>query len=152
MSPPLGEFHTHHAARIAGWVDSVEQARAWCGHAGPSLPDASLFESWHRARDVHPHVLTESGELIAYGEIWVDRDECEIELARLIVRPDLRGRGVGRRLVGELLHRALSFGLPHAFVRVQPSNAAAIACYEQRFNREQPVEYVWLRRDLPDRP
>jgi len=155
----LEAFQPPHAPTVVAWVTSVEEARDWCGHAGP---DRALLESWHRDPDVHPHVLTRDGALVAYGEIWIDREEREVELARLVVAPPERNRGVGRVLVEELVRRARPFGFAHAYVRVRPRNAAAIACYEHagfarvapaeenRFNRGQPAAYAWLRRELAD--
>jgi ribosomal protein S18 acetylase RimI-like enzyme len=109
---------------------------------------------------VRPYVLREGGVLLGYGELWVDDDEREVELARIIVRPERRGHGVGRLLVSRLLEKAVQTGHPAALVRVVPENGAALACYRaagfapvsggerRRFNEEQPLEYVWLRRAL----
>lgn len=154
----LAPFQPRHAVEIMGWVTSVREARAWCGHAGDALPDPSVFESWHVDPDVHPHVLVRDGVPIAYGEYWVDDEEREIELARLIVEPLARGRGVGRSLVDALMRTAAPHGFEHTYLRVVPDNEAAIACYlhagfsrvsqsdERRFNERQPVRYAWFRR------
>ena len=95
-----------------------------------------------------------------YGELWTDEAEQEVELARIIVDPDYRGRGVGKRLVCMLLERASVTSLPDAFVRVVPENGAAIACYvgagfspvpekeREEFNSGQPVDYVWMHYPL----
>ena len=92
--------------------------------------------------------------------MWIDGAEQEVELARIIVNPASRGRGVGRRLVLLLLERASLSGLPDAFVRVVPENGAALACYRgagfssvpdsqrEEFNRGQPVDYVWMHHPL----
>jgi [ribosomal protein S18]-alanine N-acetyltransferase len=98
--------------------------------------------------------------MVGYGELWTDEPEQEVELARIIVNPDYRGRGLGKRLVGLLLERPSLTGLPDAFVRVVPENGAAIACYRgagfspvpelerREFNRGQPVDYVWMHYPL----
>jgi ribosomal protein S18 acetylase RimI-like enzyme len=94
--------------------------------------------------------------LVGYGEVWTDGEEREAELARLIVDPDRRDRGLGRTLVGLLLERA-RLAYPDVFLRVHPANAAALRCYaaaglrrvppadEAAFNAGQPVSYVWLK-------
>jgi len=154
----LAAFRAEHGAAIAGWVTTRDEARAWSGHRGEALPGPDAFAAWHADPEVHARVLLRDGAPGAYGEIWADAVEREIELARLIVRPADRGRGWGRRLVAALLREATPFGFAHAFVRVLPGNAPALACYrgagfvrvdaadEQRFNRGQPAAYAWLRR------
>jgi len=146
----LTAFRAGDAAAIASWPTSEEEARAWCGRAQAG------FAEWHRDPDVTPYVLRDGDEPVAYGEVWQDGDD--VELARLIVRPDRRNAGVGRSLVRKLLDRA---GSRVSFVRVVPENAAALACYRgagfrpvpapdaARFNAAQPRAYAWLRRS-PD--
>jgi ribosomal protein S18 acetylase RimI-like enzyme len=119
-----------------------------------------VFGRWHADPDVRPYTFCHEEKPIGYGELWVDDPEQEVELARIIVSPDQRGRGVGRRLVRELLERAALTGLPDAFVRVVPENRAAIGCYRgagfspvseperEEFNRGQPFDYVWMHHPL----
>ena len=161
----LSPFQPSHATEVVAWVRSLVEARAWSSHAGASLPTASIFETWHREPDDHPYLLTLDSVPVAYGEIWPDRAAAEIELARLIVRPDVRGLGIGRRLVEELIaesakFESAGFTFESAYVRVVPDNEIALACYchsgfarvpdgdEKRFNEGQPTEYAWLRRQL----
>ncbi len=119
-----------------------------------------MFGRWRADPDVNPYVLCDVEEPVGYGEVWIDEPEKEVELARILVSPDYRGRGVGRRLVRRLLERAARSGLPDAFVRVVPENGAALACYRdagfspvseeerEEFNRGQPVDYVWMHYPL----
>jgi ribosomal protein S18 acetylase RimI-like enzyme len=104
---------------------------------------------------VQPFGLYRDGRLVAYGELWIDDDEAEVELARLIVDPGERGQGLGRRLVMALAAVARSTH-PRVFLRVHPDNVAARRCYAgtdfepvaphlaARWNASQPIEYVWL--------
>ena len=92
---------------------------------------------------------------MAYGELWVDDDEAEVELARLIVDPGERGQGLGRRLVIALADLAWSRH-PRVFLRVHSDNIAARRCYAAAgfepvpshqaalWNAPQPVGCVWL--------
>lgn len=145
------------ASEIAGWVQDKEEARNWAG-SGKGFPvGEDVVLGWQEDLDVHGFVGGKEGELVAYGEVWVDRDEGEIELARIIVKPKVRGKGVGRAFVLELVNRAAGFGLPDLILRVVPGNLGAIRCYRgagfeefpaaerDDFNKGQPVEYVWLQ-------
>jgi ribosomal protein S18 acetylase RimI-like enzyme len=157
----LEPFQTAHAAEIAGWATTAEEARRWGGRETAWPVASSVFDSWHADPEVHAYVLVEAGEPLGYGEVWVDADEREVELGRIIVAPERRGQGLGRLLVTLLLEQAAPTGYPAAFVRVAPDNAAALACYagagfaavtpdeRRRFNEGQPVAYAWLRRELP---
>ena len=94
---------------------------------------------------------------MAYGELWDDADEDEVELARILVDPSRRGQGVGRAFTAALTERAASLGRAETWLRVLPENGPAIACYraagyerasapeETAFNAGQPVPYVWMR-------
>ena len=159
-SGALREFRGSDAREIARWPGSLEEVRRWAG-SDPGWPvDVAVFGRWHADPDVRPYVICEGKKQIGYGEVWVDEPEQEVELARIIVSPDKRGRGVGRRLVRLLLDRAALAGLPEAFVRVVPENGAAIGCYRgagfspvseperEVFNRGQPVDYFWMHHPL----
>jgi ribosomal protein S18 acetylase RimI-like enzyme len=114
-----------------------------------------VLAEWHADPEVWPFVLRVEGEPVAYGEIWADGGDAE--LARLLVAPEARSRGVGRRLAGLLAAEAKRRGFRDAWLRVVPTNGAALAAYraagftratpaeEAEFNAGQPREYAWLR-------
>lgn len=156
MELTLTPFADEHAETVLGWVQTDEEADAWATLPGRPA-GVSLFRTWHAAPDVHPFTLLADGEIAGYGEVWEDRDEDEAELARIVVAPKLRGRGVGRRLTGLLAGEALARGFDEIWLRVVPGNEPALACYrragfaratpdeEARFNEGQPRSYVWMR-------
>jgi ribosomal protein S18 acetylase RimI-like enzyme len=159
-SGSLREFRESDAREVARWPGSLGEVRRWAG-SDPGWPvDVSVFGRWHADPGVRPYIICEGEGPIGYGEVWIDESEQEVELARIVVNPDRRGRGVGRRLVRLLLEQAALSGLPDAFVRVVPENGAAIGCYRgagfspvseperEEFNRGQPVDYVWMHYPL----
>ncbi len=150
-------FATVHEIEIASWVADLDEARAWSGRDATFPIAVDQFECWHADHDVHPFVALQDDCLVAYGEIWADATEEEIELARIIVSPACRGRGVGRAFVRALVKQAAIFRFADVYLRVVSENLAAIRCYEGAgftrvskqdeivFNQRQPIEYVWLR-------
>ncbi|GAA1639424.1 GNAT family N-acetyltransferase [Catellatospora bangladeshensis] len=141
------------AAVVAGWAGTADECRRWCSRDEVT---AETVTGWAAEPDVTAYLLVEGDETVAYGELWLDEEEGEAELARLIVAPAHRGRGLGRRLVSELTARARDHH-PEVFMRVHPDNTAALRCYTgagyqhvpqelaDEWNRVQPVPYVWLR-------
>ena len=105
------------------------------------------------------HAAPDGRLAVAYGELWPDPAESEVELARLIVDPRRRNRHVGRALAGRLAARAAAdhpeLGL--VVLRVQPGNEAAMRAYaaagfqrvgpeeEAAWNRGQRVAWAWMR-------
>ncbi|MFE5494549.1 GNAT family N-acetyltransferase [Streptomyces virginiae] len=151
-------FSDAHAAVVADWPASAGEVALWCGRQ--EFPVAArTVTGWQRDADVQAHVLVDGGRVVGYGELWFDADEDEVELARIIVAPDTRGRGLGRVLVRGLLARAVAAGHADVFMRVHPDNARALRCYRgagfapvdpalaEAWNEAQPVGYVWLQGD-----
>ncbi len=159
-SVELTAFHFDHAATIASWPHDRQEMTAWAGSSDTYPATPELFRRWHSDPGVHPKLLQSNAELVAYGEMWMDSVEREVELARLIVAPQSRGKGFGQLLVRRLLSQSASSGYSNAFVRVVPSNVIAIRCYqrvgfsrvqssdENEFNQNQPRPYVWMSYDL----
>ena len=156
MQIELAPFRAEHGGLVLSWLGSPEEARRWASlDAVPS--DTAVFERWHAEPWAHPHVAVADGTVVGYGEVWTDEQEDEAELARLIVDPALRGRGIGRRLAGLLAERAAALGFDQIWLRVAPDNEPAIGCYhsagftrataeqEREFNAGQPQAYVWMR-------
>ena len=151
-------FDRRSAPVIAGWSGTATESMLWC-----SLPEvtADVVESWSARADVEAFVLCAEGHAVAYGEIWIDVDEREVELAHLIVDPDRRGEGLGTQLVVELVDQARRH-YPLIALRVHSNNETAIHCYARAgfvrasdadssaWNAGQPVDYVWMTYRSPD--
>lgn len=91
--------------------------------------------------------VDEADPLLAYAVMMHVLDETH--LLNLSVSYDSQRRGVGRRLLRQLMRRAVERGSRGMFLEVRPSNASAIALYvSEGFKR------VGLRRNYypaPDR-
>jgi ribosomal protein S18 acetylase RimI-like enzyme len=147
-------FPAGQAGLVSRWAGTADEVLMWCGLTAAPVP-AGQIEAWADEDGVQPFGLYRDDQLAGYGELWVDDDEAEVELARLIVDPRERGRGLGRHLVTELAGRARSV-YPLVFLRVHPANQAAQRCYtaagfrpvtpEQaaEWNTGQPVAYRWF--------
>jgi ribosomal-protein-alanine N-acetyltransferase len=142
------------APLVGSWSATPAEAGMWRCDNGP-VPAERILEC--AAEDgVHAYVMIDAGAAVAYGELWVDDDEREVELARLIVVPGRRSAGLGRALVAELTELAVGH-YPDVFLRLRPDNAVAYRCYlaagfvrvpeelEREWNAIQPVDYVWMR-------
>jgi ribosomal protein S18 acetylase RimI-like enzyme len=150
----LCPFPAEAASIVSGWATTKEEVAMWCGHPVAPVPPMQI-NAWARENGVQPFGLYRSGRLVAYGELWVDDGEAEVELARLIVEPGERCRGLGRRLAAGLTDLARS-RYPQVFLRVHPDNIAAQRCYAAAgfhpvepdraaaWNAFQPVDYLWL--------
>ncbi|WP_326601559.1 GNAT family N-acetyltransferase [Streptomyces sp. NBC_01800] len=151
-------FATAHAAMVADWPTASAEVVMWCGRQEFPVP-AQTISAWQQDDDVQAHVLVEGEKLVGYGELWFDAEEDEVELARIIVAPEARGKGLGRVLVRGLLAQAHESGCADVFMRVHPGNEKALRCYlgagfrpvapglAENWNAAQPVNYVWLRHD-----
>ena len=153
---------TGDAVAIAGWSRSAEETRRWCSRSEHPVP-AQVVESWWTEPDVQPWVLVAepTATPLAYGELWLDAGEDEVELAHLIVDGQRRRTGLGRRLVDRLLDAAARTGTGSCVLRVAPGNAPAIGLYRAcgfvavdqartaEWNRGQPVTYTWWERPPP---
>jgi GNAT superfamily N-acetyltransferase len=93
----LHPFPADSAGVVSGWARTGEEVLMWCGRSTAPVP-AEQINAWADEDGVEPFGLYRDQQLVAYGELWVDDDEAETELARLIVDPSERGQGLGRHL------------------------------------------------------
>ena len=154
MTLQLRAFSAELADVVSGWVRTDEEALMWCGARAAPVPAAQV-SAWAREDGVEQFGLYQGQRLVAFGELWVDDQEAEVELARLIVDPDVRGQGLGRYLT-VALDRLARLRHPRVVLRVHPGNTAALRCYAAAgfepvgpdqaaaWNVGQPVNYVWL--------
>lgn len=69
-----------------------------------------------------------NGEVVGYGGTWILVDESHI--TNVVVNEDLRGQGIGRRLMNEILKLSKERGAVCSTLEVRAGNAAAIHLYE----------------------
>ena len=90
--------------------------------------------------------LRVGGELVAAGR--TANFEKWTVLTRLFVRPDFRGKGLGKDLVTVLLNEAAKEGATKALLQVDSKNASAIALYKKMgFSLHHAFKYRLLTPD-----
>ena len=154
MALRLQPFPADLAPVVSGWARTLEEVLRWCSHPAAPVP-ARQINAWASEDGVQAFALYRDERLVAYGELWVDDAAAEVEIARLIVDPAERNRGLGRHLTSGLAALARS-RYPRVFLRVHPANLAAQRCYAAagfqpvdpaqavEWNARQPITYVWL--------
>jgi ribosomal-protein-alanine N-acetyltransferase len=74
-------------------------------------------------------VVEAAGQVGGYAIMSFGAGEAHV--LNICIRAELRGGGVGRRLMDHLLDRAIEAGMDDVFLEVRPSNTIAIALYEK---------------------
>ena len=164
-APTLVPFRPEHGPALTSWVRSVDEATRWASL--DHLPTLEDLARWHGQPYATPYVLVSGDDVVGYGEVWddgeEDRGEDEAELARLVIAPGHRGRGLGRALTRALADEAWRRGVAEVWLRVVEDNRSARRAYEaagfvratpeeeDAFNAGQRRVYVWMRdaRDAP---
>jgi [ribosomal protein S18]-alanine N-acetyltransferase len=153
----LRPFDSAYTALVAGWASTAQEVSLLTGRDEYPFP-ADVLTSWRAiADDIQAYLYFDGETPVAYGELWLDDEEDEVELARLIVDPDLRGKGIGTDFVRALLEPAVGTGYADIFLRVRPDNTRALRTYLRagfepvadelaaEWNRPQPIDYAWLQ-------
>lgn len=111
------------------WFENKTDVRRW---GGPEFAYPFTPETFRR--DCHwPGMASFSlrdgdGALLAFGQFY-DR-EGHINLARIGVRPDVQGQGIGRRFMSRLMAVSIEqLPLPAYSLYVYRDNEAALRCY-----------------------
>jgi ribosomal-protein-alanine N-acetyltransferase len=68
------------------------------------------------------------GKVIGYGGTWVLVDEAHV--TNVVVSPEFRGEGIGRKLMNEMLLKARDKGAVCATLELRKSNEVALKLYE----------------------
>ena len=120
---------TAHLEELQRWFPDRGAARRW---GGPGLrwplETSGFREDIHWGEMPSWVGLDDAGSMLGFGQYYLSHGRCR--LARLAVAPAVRGRGIGRRFIGELLERGQSeLGVAHSCLFVMDDNPAAIRCY-----------------------
>ena len=87
------------------------------------------------------------GQVIGYQ--LSTRNSLGLHLARLAVRPELQGKGIGSALVSDLIQQAARAGIPHLTVNTQSDNAASLALYQRLGFHENGERYPVYQLCIP---
>lgn len=129
----LQRFDPVHAELVASWASGdADVVRAWIALDADQVP-ADVVAAWSDDDDVEAYLFSENDDSppVAYGELWLDHESGDVELAHLLVAPERRGQGVGRVFVRALtdLARRRHPQLSPVVLRVQPGNTRGIRAY-----------------------
>ena len=119
----------------------------------------STFRGLLRRRDADMIVVTAETVIVAYAAFWCVVDQGE--LGNVAVTAKWRGKGLGARLIAEVIRRAARRGVREVFLEVRPSNLVARKLYERfgfapvgrrRNYYQEPVEDALVLRRPIDPP
>ncbi len=137
-------------AVVAAWVGSQRECELWAGPRVPFPLQPSALAAQIEMADAVNVALDDEQGLAAFGQA-LHRGQGRAHLARVIVRPGVRRRGLGRALVEALLAHAEAAGLTLVTLYVFSDNAAAIRLYSglgfrraERPPEDPPSSGVWF--------
>jgi RimJ/RimL family protein N-acetyltransferase len=133
----LEAFERSDFDRLIGWIESAEALMQWAGPIFRWPLDGVQLERYLAAAEgTEPprriYRAVDAGEVVGHVELnAIERTHRTATLSRVLVRPGLRGRGVGAAMVRRVLAVAFDeIGLHRVDLFVFDFNAPAIACYE----------------------
>lgn len=109
-------------------VDDVDRAMALEAANQPNPWTERLFREELAAEGRTYLVAADDDELVGFGGVMIVGAEAHI--TNLLVDPARRGEGLGRRLIIELMRRAVGQGAKHLTLEVRTGNESARRLYE----------------------
>lgn len=115
---------------ILAWVPTLDLLRFWGGPAVDFPPEADRIWRTIEAEGSNTFVLVDrEAGILGLGQTLA-REPGAVHLARIIVSPAHRGRGLGGMLCRALLACAVNrLGAVRATLNVYTDNLPAVACY-----------------------
>ncbi len=115
---------------LMSWFRDSDEVDIW---GGPRFrfpfTRATFRKDCHWGRMPSFRLNSPAREFCAFGQMY--QRYGRINLARLVVNPRMRGRGIGKRLVASLIEAAPSLFAAHEFSLFSyRHNAAALGCYQ----------------------
>ena len=151
----LRDFRPGDADTVVSWLRGPDDAVALAGTGAPWPYPASVLTAAAAAPDRHPRTLTSRDDPAAVlGHVVVVRVTATTgRLARVVLAPGLRGRGLSRTFLALAAAEALALGIVELALFVVPDNDAALRAYAAAgFVPTEPdpghPEYVRLVRRL----
>lgn len=115
---------------LLAWVPDAKSALNW---AGPGLPFPCKESELEAVLDLSPEssfvLETDAHTAVGFGQLLTAEGYRRCHLARLIIDPSARGRGLGRRLVQLLIDQPVHVSDPYFTLNVLSDNYVAKALY-----------------------
>jgi L-amino acid N-acyltransferase YncA len=124
------------AMTAADWPEVAEIYRQGldAGHASFET-EVPGYEAWDAAHLARPRLVARlEARVVGWGALSPVSDRCVyggVAEDSVYVAPDLAGRGVGRRLLSELVQRAEEDGIWTIQAGIFPENAASLRLHER---------------------
>jgi RimJ/RimL family protein N-acetyltransferase len=115
-------------------LDAVARERRWLTLLeAPPLDQVRWFVETQRERGMLQFVAVQDGRVVGWCDVIRKTSEGFRHAGDLGMGllPDLRGRGIGRRLLARTLAAARAAGIARVELEVYAGNAAAITLYER---------------------
>ena len=126
-----------HLAALMGWVPDADSTRNWAGTKFRHPFTAATFREDIKADQPSFSLVGPDAELLGFGQYYLRAGRCH--LARLIVSPHHRGRGLGAVLVRELCRRGCAgLEVTGCSLFVFSHNRPAVALYRRLGFTEVP--------------
>jgi GNAT superfamily N-acetyltransferase len=125
---------------LAGWRPLWDGYNAFYGReAATALPQAITDATWRRffdaAEPVHAFVAEEQGRIVGLVHYLFHRSTTRLNdiayLQDLFTVPEMRGRGVGRRLIQAVYDAARAQGASRVYWQTQVTNEAGRKLYDK---------------------
>lgn len=118
-----------HAREIISWFPDKESVMRWGSpYMRYPLEEQSFLEDIYWGEIDARVAVGEDGKLLAFGQYYPKLGRCH--LARLVVNPEARGRGLGEEFVAALMeHGAEACGTRLFSLYVMTANRPAYNCY-----------------------
>ena len=149
----LRPFNLEDSSIVATWVSSPEDAYA-LDPASFYPTSAETVNSWRveSAAD-YAFILCLDGDMVAYGDIIEDDADKDIEIQRILVKPEMRDQGIGSALLSRLCAFIVeSYSYTEVWMRVGRDNATAASCARATGFLEDAThsgpKYIWMKRVL----
>lgn len=150
----LRPFDLEDSTEVASWASSAEDA--WIMNSSIDYPlQPDTVTSWRLESD-YAFILCLDGDMVAYGDIVEDVVEGDVEIQRILVSPELRGRGIGKALLTRMcVFLAASSQYSEVWIRIGRKNGPAGSCARAAGFIDDPKlsgpKYIWMKKNLiPD--
>lgn len=132
----LRPFARWDCERLLEWVDSPDALLQWAGTLFRWPLDGAQLDAYARTasdeRLIFTAVDARSDEAVGHVELNLEREHARARIARVLVAPHARGRGVCTAMMRSLVRLAFDeLGLHRLELHVFDFNDDAVACYER---------------------